>query len=68
MNLKKWDLGYRMAVGLLIGAICAVNILWIHTNVAPPRMYDDAVYLTDSVKLLLTIQERGLAPFLRECA
>ena len=59
---------YRLALGILIVVICAANVLWIRINVAPPRMYDDAVYLTDSVKLFQTIQERGLAPFLRECA
>ena len=59
---------YRLALGILIVVICAANVLWIRINVAPPRMYDDAVYLTDSVKLFQTIQERGLAPFLRDCA
>jgi hypothetical protein len=59
---------YRLALGILIVVICAANVLWIRINVAPPRMYDDAVYLTDSVKLFQTIQERGWAPFLRECA
>lgn len=61
-------IGYRLALGILIGVFCAANLLWIHSNAAPPRMYDDAVYLTDSVRLFLTLHERGLTPFLRECA
>jgi 4-amino-4-deoxy-L-arabinose transferase-like glycosyltransferase len=31
-------------------------------------MYDDSVYLADSVHLLHTAQEQGLVPFLHECA
>src|SRR5258708_39834449 len=59
---------YRVVLGILILAICVVNVLWIRTNVAPPRMYDDSVYLADSVHLLQTAQQRGFLPFLRECA
>jgi 4-amino-4-deoxy-L-arabinose transferase-like glycosyltransferase len=59
---------YRIALGVLIVLICACNVLWILTNVAPPRMYDDAIYLTDSVRLVHTLHERGLLPFLRQCA
>jgi 4-amino-4-deoxy-L-arabinose transferase-like glycosyltransferase len=58
----------RAALGILIAAICAVDVLWIRTNVAPPRMYDDSVYLADSVHLFQTAERRGLLPFLRECA
>jgi 4-amino-4-deoxy-L-arabinose transferase-like glycosyltransferase len=58
----------RVALAILIAAICAVNVLWIRTNVAPPRMYDDSIYLADSVHLFQTAQQRGLLPFLRECA
>ena len=61
-------IGYRLALGIFIAAICAVDVLWIQTNVAPPRMYDDAVYLADSVHLFQTLQERGLVPFLWESA
>src|SRR5438445_548639 len=58
----------RVALVILIVAICAVDVLWIRISAAPPRMYDDSVYLADSVHLLQTAQQRGFLPFLRECA
>ena len=59
---------YRLVLGMLILTICAVDVLWIRTNVAPPRMYDDSVYLADSVHLFHTAKEQGVLSFLRECA
>ena len=57
----------RIALVAFISLTCVVDVLWIHANVAPPRMYDDAVYLADSVNLFATLQNRGFVPFLREC-
>ena len=57
----------RIALGAFISLTCVVDVLWIHANVAPPRMYDDAVYLTDSINLFATLQNRGFVLFLREC-
>src|SRR6185369_13907662 len=59
---------YRIVLGILILTICVVNVLWIRTNVAPPRMYDDSIYLADSIHLLQTAKQQGFGPFLRECA
>lgn len=28
---------------------CVSNLIWIHMNAAPPRSWDDAEYLSDSV-------------------
>ena len=57
----------RIALVVFVALLCVVDVLWIRANAAPPRMYDDAFYLIDSVNLVGTLQERGLVPFLREC-
>src|SRR6266571_2734118 len=57
----------RFALITFIGLLCVMDVLWIRTNAAPPRMYDDAVYLSDSVNLFATLQDRGVVAFLREC-
>ena len=51
----------RAALGILIAAICAINVLWIRISAAPPRMYDDSVYLADSVHRDIR-QLGGIAP------
>src|SRR5690348_13539379 len=68
MELSEKSLGpYRIALCVLIGVVCATNVLWIRTDLAAPRMYDDALYLTDSAKLYQTLHARGIFAFLREC-
>src|SRR5262245_10254130 len=47
-------------------AMCVGDVVWIRLNAAPPRMFDDSVYLIESVDLYHTLQERGLVAFLNE--
>jgi hypothetical protein len=46
-------------------AACLSNLLWIELNVAPPRMWDDAEYLADSVTTYHALERRDWTGFLR---
>ena len=58
---------YRMGLGVFIFLACLANIVWIHHNAAPPRMWDDASYLGESAALYQTLRQEGLSAFLAEC-
>ncbi len=59
--------GHRLALGGFILLVCLLNMVWIRLNVAPPRMYDDAVYLADSVVAYDALRERGVISFVGQC-
>jgi hypothetical protein len=48
-----------------ICAACLLNLLWIQLNAAPPRSWDDAEYLADSVSTYQPLARGDLAGFVR---
>src|SRR5687767_250932 len=56
----------RIGLAVVIVVICAVNVVWIRHNTAPPRMFDDLYYLIESVDLHHTLREEGLVSFLAD--
>ena len=56
----------RFGLAVFALAMCAINVVWIRENTAPPRMWDDAYYLTESVDLFHTFQDKGLGAYLWE--
>lgn len=54
----------RVGLAAFVVAMCALDVLWIRQNVAPPRMFDDAYYLIESVDLFHTLKEKGIGAFL----
>ena len=48
-----------------VAVACLSNLLWIELNVAPPRMWDDAEYLADSVTAYDALERRDWRGFLR---
>ena len=48
-----------------IVAACLSNLLWIELNVAPPRMWDDAEYLADSITTYDALERRDWSGFMR---
>src|SRR4029453_14495523 len=47
---------------------CAANLIWFHRNLAPPRSWDDAEYLADSVSTYRPLQQGDLVEFLRRAS
>ena len=56
----------RIGLAAFVVIMCAVNVVWIHQNTAPPRMFDDSYYLIESVDLYHTLQDEGLVGFLAD--
>jgi 4-amino-4-deoxy-L-arabinose transferase-like glycosyltransferase len=56
----------RAGLAAVIVVMCAVDVVWIRQNTAPPRMFDDTFYLIESVDLYRTLQEQGLVKFLED--
>ena len=54
----------RVGLALFVVVMCAFDVVWIRQNTAPPRMWDDAYYLIESVDLFHTLQDEGLGAFL----
>jgi hypothetical protein len=55
----------RLPAGLVVWILfaCLFNLAWIHLNVAPPRMWDDAEYLADSVSTYRPLEQGDLIGF-----
>jgi hypothetical protein len=50
---------------ICIVIVCLLNLIWIHLNAAPPRSWDDAEYLADSVSTYHALERGELTEFLR---
>ena len=59
MNRKSWLI---TAIGLGLSYL-AVNVAWLVCDTRPPQ-WDDAWYLTESLRLFDTSQERGWTAYL----
>src|SRR6185436_10213229 len=57
----------RGALAVFVLVMCLADVAWIRLNVAPPRMFDDTLFLTGSLTLYHTLQEQGWGPFLLAC-
>ena len=65
-----WHLAMRALViprSLVVFIIvaCVSNLIWIHLNAAPPRSWDDAQYLADSVRTFHALERGDMSEFLR---
>ena len=60
----------KLPAGLVVWIlfVCLFNLLWIHLNVAPPRMWDDAEFLADSVSTYHPLEQKDLIGFAREAS
>jgi hypothetical protein len=56
----------RVGLTAFIVVMCAVDVVWIRQNTAPPRMFDDSAFLIESVDLYHTLREQGLVRFLAD--
>ena len=54
-----------LALAVCIFVACLCNVVWIRQNDAPPRSWDDAEYLADSVSTYHALARGDLAGFLR---
>ena len=48
-----------------VGVACVSNLIWIHMNAAPPRSWDDAEYLSESVIAFHALERGEPVEFLR---
>jgi hypothetical protein len=57
----------RLPAGLIvcIGVACLCNVVWIRVNAAPPRSWDDAEYLADSVNAYHALARGDVIGFAR---
>jgi hypothetical protein len=57
----------KFPVGLVVWIFiaCFFNLVWIQLNAAPPRMWDDAEYLAESVSTYHALEQRDLSGFVR---
>jgi 4-amino-4-deoxy-L-arabinose transferase-like glycosyltransferase len=57
----------RLPPGLIacILVACVANVIWIQRNAAPPRSWDDAEYLAESVATYHALERGDLTEFLR---
>ena len=60
----------RVIIGLVvcIFVVCLLNLIWIQLNVAPPRSWDDAEYLADSVYAYQALEHGDLIEFVRRAS
>jgi Dolichyl-phosphate-mannose-protein mannosyltransferase len=56
-------LPHGLVVWILVA--CVFNLIWIQLNAAPPRSWDDAEYLADSVTTYHALERGDLEEFLR---
>jgi hypothetical protein len=57
-----------MALVVCISVVCLLNVIWIQLNVAPPRSWDDAEYLADSVYVYQALERGDLIEFGRRAS
>jgi hypothetical protein len=60
--------GVRIALVAWIFVVCLLNLLWVQLNAAPPRSWDDAEYLADSVYTYQPLQRGHLVEFVRRAS
>ena len=56
--------GAKIGLAVFILLMCLLDVVWIRQDTAPPRMFDDSVYLTESVDLYNVLREHGVVRFL----
>jgi hypothetical protein len=53
----------KIGLAVFILLMCLLDVVWIRHDAAPPRMFDDSMYLTESVDLYYTLRDHGVVRF-----
>lgn len=57
----------KIGLAVFVLLMCLLDVVWIRQNAAPPRMFDDSSYLSESVDLYYTLQDHGVVRFIAGC-
>ena len=60
--------GVVIALVVWIVVVCSLNLLWVQLNAAPPRSWDDAEYLADSVYTYQALERGDFIDFARRAS